>query len=216
MFALSNGDDAGKKTLERITDTIRQIPEEPFQAVGFVETELGDVMAGFVPERGSGPNGGRLVDARLLSDGTLRMLAVLTALETVPRGSRIVIENFDASLHPSRARLLAWHLSQAARRRGLNVILTTHNPASMNALDDAQMRYVWICCREANNASSVARLLDMDCSETIGLDGGLGDYVASGALERSLAPGYGAERKEAMRGWLESLAYDKQLEAYAG
>lgn len=211
LFALSKGNDAGRSTLERITKTIRQIPEEPFRAVGFVETELGDVMAGFVR-----PNGNRLIDVRLLSDGTLRTLAVLTALETVPRNARIVIENFDASLHPSRAKLLARHLSQAARRRGLNVILTTHNPAFMNALDDDQMRYVWICHRDANNDSSAVRLLDMDCSETISLNGGLGDYVASGALERWLAPGYGAERKEAMRGWLESLTFDKQLEAYAG
>lgn len=206
LFALSRGNDAGKDTLERITKTIRQIPEEPFQAVGFVETELGDVMAGFLPESGSGLNGSRVVDARLLSDGTLRMLAVLTALETVPRNSRIVIEEFDAGLHPSRAELLAQHLSEAARRRKLNVVLTTHNPAFMNVLDDEQMRCVWICHRSgAKDASSVVRLVDMDCLETIGLAGGLGDYVAAGALERRLAPGYGDERKEAMRRWLESL-----------
>ena len=60
-------------------------------------------MAGFVPENGEGTNGGVLVDARLLSDGTLRMLAVVTALETVPTGSRIIIEEFDNGLHPSRA-----------------------------------------------------------------------------------------------------------------
>lgn len=210
LFALARGDDAGKRALRRITRTIQQVIDEPFQAIGFVETYLGDVIAGFVR-----PNGSRPIDVRLLSDGTLRTLAVLTALETVPRNVRIVIENFDASLHPSRAKLFARHLSQAARRRGLNVVLTTHNPAFMNALDDDQMRYVWICHR-AYNASSVARLLDMNCSKTIGLDGGLGDHVASGALERWLAPGYGAERKEGMRRWLESLAYDKQLEAYAG
>lgn len=206
LFSLSKVNDAGRSTLERITKTIRQIPEEPFQAVGFVETELGDVMAGFVPESGTGSNGSRVVDARLLSDGTLRMLAVLTALETVPRNSRIVIEEFDAGLHPSRAELLAKHLSEAAQRRRLNVVLTTHNPAFMNVLDDEQMRCVWICHRsDSHNASSVVRLVDVDYSETIGLAGGLGDYVAAGALERRLAPGYGEERKQAMRRWLESL-----------
>lgn len=206
LFALSKGNDADKKTLRRITKTIRQIPDEPFQAIGFVETELGDVMAGFTPESGSGPNGNRLVDARLLSDGTLRMLAVLTALETAPHNSRIVIEEFDAGLHPSRVELLVQHLLEAATRRKLNVVLTTHNPAFMNALEDAQMRYVWICTRrEAGNGSGVVRLAGLDCVETIGLDGGLGDYVASGALERWLAPNYGEERKKAMRQWLESL-----------
>ncbi len=106
LFALSKGRAEERTRLHRITDTIRQIPEEPFQKIGFVETAIGDVMAGFLAEPDSGLNSDRLIDARLLSEGTLRMLAVLTALETVPTRSRIVIEEFDTGLHPSRAELL--------------------------------------------------------------------------------------------------------------
>ena len=50
LFALQNGDKTQKKALQSITETIRQIPEEPFARIGFAETPLGDVMAGFVPE----------------------------------------------------------------------------------------------------------------------------------------------------------------------
>lgn len=207
LFALSKGNKGQKAALGRITDTIRQIPEEPFQSVGFVATALGDVMAGFLAEPGSGLNGGRLIDARLLSDGTLRMLAVLTALETVPQGSRIVIEEFDTGLHPSRAELLVQRLAHAAEQRKLNLVLTTHNPAFMNALNEAQMGSVCICHRDdSRNASSVTRLVDVDSWESIGLTGGLGDFVASGALEKRLAPSYGKDRKEAMRSWVESLS----------
>lgn len=206
LFALSNGSPEAQYALFRITDTIRQIPEEPFQKIGFVETALGDVMAGFLAEPDSGFNGDRLIDARLLSDGTLRMLAVLTALETVPRGSRVVVEEFDTGLHAACAELLVRHLAEVARLRELNVVLTTHNPAFMNALAEAQMKYVWICHRDRERrASRLSRLADVDSLETIGLAGGLGDFVANGALERRLAADYGERRREAMRSWLESL-----------
>ena len=207
LFALSKGNEEQKAALGRITDAIRQIPEEPFQSIGFVETVLGDVMAGFLAEPGFGLNGDRLIDARLLSDGTLRMLAVLTALETVPQGARIVIEEFDAGLHPSRARLLVQRLAHAAEQRKLNLVLTTHNPAFMNALKQAQLGSVWICHRDdSRNASRVTRLADVDSWEAIDLTGGLGDFVASGALEKRLAPSYSEGRKEAMRKWVESLS----------
>ena len=144
------------QSCKRITETIRQIPEEPFSAIDFVETSLGDVMAGFVPENGEGTNGGVLIDARLLSDGTLRMLAVVTALETVPARSRIIIEEFDNGLHPSRARLLVQKLDEAAKRRQLNVLVTTHNPAFMDALDESQMNNALLCHRDESRGA-VAR-----------------------------------------------------------
>ena len=101
LFALNEGDEEQQAALQRITEVVRQNPEEPFINIGFVDTSLGDVMAGFVPDEGKETSGGKLVDARLLSDGTLRMLAIVTALETVPKSSRIVIEEFDNGLHPS-------------------------------------------------------------------------------------------------------------------
>ncbi len=206
LFALSKGNSEQRETLQRITRTIRQIPEEPFKSIGFVETQLGDVMAGFHAEPGSGLNG-QLMDARLLSDGTLRMLAVLTALETVPKRSRIVIEEFDNGLHPSRAKLLVQHLASTAEQRELNVLLTTHNAACMDALDEAQLKNVWICHRDgARKSSKVTRLADLDVLMTMGLKGSLGDFVTRGALENRLAANYDEDREKAMRRWIESVS----------
>lgn len=207
LFALSKGTKAQKATLGRITETIRQIPEEPFESIGFVETQLGDVMAGFCLKSGNGANGTPMVDARLLSDGTLRMLAVLVALETTPKSSRIVIEEFDTGLHPSRAELLLRHLADAAERHQLNIVLTTHNTAFMNALNEAQMESVWICHRGGEKKGSmVTRLADLDALVPAGLAGGLGDYVAGGALEKRLTPGRDEDRKKAMQRWIESVS----------
>ena len=209
LFALSEGLNEGEKqqaTLQRITETIRQIPEEPFTEIGFAETSLGDVMAGFVPGEGKEKSGRRLVDARLLSDGTLRMLAIVTALETVPESSRIVIEEFDNGLHPSRAKLLVRTLSETASRRKLNVLVTTHNPAFMDALDGSQLGSVHICHGdESGGGSRVTRLSDMDIADTLDLRGGLGDFVTRGALERHLDPDFEEKRSRKTREWLASM-----------
>ena len=206
LYALSKGDGEQHAALQRITEIVRQIPEEPFTEIGFAETSLGDVMAGFVANEGQEVRDGKLIDARLLSDGTLRMLAIITALETVPSFSRIVIEEFDNGLHPSRAKLLVRTLSETADRHNLNVLVTTHNPAFMDALDDSQMDSVLICHgNESGGGSQVTKLVDMDVAGTIGLRGGLGDFVTRGALEEHLTPDFADRRSEETRKWLESL-----------
>ena len=207
LFALSEFGEATSPPLERITEIVRQIPEEPFTMIGFEETSLGDVMAGFVTDQGNTTNGAKLVDARILSDGTLRMLAIVTALETVPSRSRIVIEEFDNGLHPSRAKLLVGALAETASRRKLNVVVTTHNPAFMDALDTRQMRNVLIChSDDSEGGSRATKLGDMDIAGTVDLRGGLGDFVTSGALERHLAPDFEKKRARETREWLESLS----------
>ena len=206
LFALQNGDEEQQATLERIAKTIQQIPEEPFARIGFAETTLGDVMLGFVPEGGDNSDEADLVDARLLSDGTLRMLAVLTAIETVPQRSRIIIEEFDSGLHPSRARLLVRTVSEAAERRNLNIVVTTHNPAFMDAIDDSQMESVLLCHHDEQlGASRVTGLNELDVAKTMAIRGGLGDFVTSGRIEQHLKPGFTDNRAEATREWLQSL-----------
>ena len=207
LFALSELQEETNPALQRITEIVRQIPEEPFTVIGFVETSLGDVMAGFVPDQGKETNGTELVDARILSDGTLRMLAIVTALETVPVSSRIVIEEFDNGLHPSRAKLLVGALAETASRRKLNVLVTTHNPAFMDALDEPQMNSVLIChSDESGSGSKATKLGDMDIAGTVGLRGGLGDFVTRGALEQHLAPDFAKKRASETREWLASLS----------
>lgn len=206
LFALSELKEQPDSAMQRITEIVRQIPEEPFTKIGFVETSLGDVMAGFVPDDGKDVNGTKLIDARILSDGTLRMLAIVTALETVPARSRIVIEEFDNGLHPSRANLLVGALAETASRRNLNVLVTTHNPAFMDALDETQMNSVVIChSDDSGSGSKATKLGDMDIAGTLGLRGGLGDFVTHGALERHLAPDFAKQRAKETREWLASL-----------
>lgn len=207
LFSLRNGDGERAAALPRITAAIRTIPEEPFREIGFAETPLDDVIAGLVAERDGAENGTRLIDARLLSNGTLRMLAVLSALESVSSGSRVVIEEFDTGLHPSRAEVLLTYVAAAASRRHLNVVLTTHNPAVMNAIEESQFPCVWICHRDDTlQAFRVTRLTEIEPAAITRLRGGLGDFISSGKLEKRLDSNYESERARFMQHWLTSLS----------
>ena len=207
LLALRDGSEEQQATLQRITATIRQIPEEPFETIDFVETALGDVMAAFARKDTHAANGKLLLDARILSDGTLRMLAIITALETVPEGSRIVIEEFDNGLHPSRANLLVQTLEEAGARRNLNILLTTHNPAFMDALGESHMDSVLISHHdETLGGFKVTPLSELDIAGTLSLQGGLGDFVTRGGLDQHLRPDFQQERAQNLKQWLSSLS----------
>ena len=87
----------GTDKLDELFGHIRRVPDEPYSEFRFVETSLNDVIFGMWEEHAN-----KLSDARMLSDGTLRTLAVLTAVTTADRYSRVVVEEFDNGLHPSR------------------------------------------------------------------------------------------------------------------
>ena len=77
----------------------------------------------------------------------------------------------------------------------------------MDALDEAQLKNVWICHRDsARKSSQVTRLVDLDQLMTTGLTGSLGDFVTRGTLENRLAATYSKDRQKAMRRWIELVS----------
>ncbi|QXE26094.1 ATPase-like protein [Richelia sinica FACHB-800] len=76
----------------------------------------------------------RYCEAALLSDGTLRVLAIAAAMLSATEGSLVVIEEIDNGVHPNRAKHLLASIRDIAERRKLRVLLSTHNPALMDAL----------------------------------------------------------------------------------
>lgn len=201
LYALHKGSAEEQASLARILQRIRQLPEEPFEAFDFVVTDLNDVLFG-IRETRDGP----LVDARLLSDGTLRCLAVLTALETVAQGSRVVIEELDNGLHPSRVRLLSEAISEACARRKLNVLVTTHNPATLDGLTREQLEGVVLCFWDrTKKASRLVPLLELPRADVLLERGHLGDLVTRRVLEQHLMPGFEESQKARAQEWLDSL-----------
>ena len=201
LYGLSTGDDDQQAILQRLLAKISQLPDEPYKKFDFTLTKLRDVIFGF-QERS-----GYRVDARVLSDGTLRTLAILAAFETVSEGARIVIEEFDNGLHPSRVGILSEAIAEVAKNRRLNVLVTTHNPATMNFLTREQLEGVVTCTwDDGKKSASLVRLDELPRYDEFLERGRLGDLVTRRVVEQYLAPEFEKERQKKVLDWLESLS----------
>lgn len=130
------------------------------------------------------------VDSRGMSDGTLRFLAILTALLTRPPGSLLVIEEVDNGLHPSRADLLVQMLRKLGAACGVDVLVTTHNPAVLDALGPEMTPFVTLSHRDPETGHSCLTLLeDLRQLPKLLAMGSLGGISTSGRLEKALLAG---------------------------
>ncbi|WP_437875614.1 AAA family ATPase [Sorangium sp. So ce513] len=81
---------------------------------------------------------GARVPARVLSDGTLRLIALLTLLRGSPPGALIAVEEPENGIYPGRLRAFVDKLVDATTPRGdvlpPQVLLTSHSPAILAAL----------------------------------------------------------------------------------
>lgn len=199
LYHLSKGSDEDKQTLQQLLDWIKHLPGEPYKGFEFVTTSLNDVILGL-------KEGDNFIDARLLSDGTLRCLAVLTALETVASGSRVIIEEFDNGLHPSRVHILLQAMKSCCERRKLNILVTTHNPATLNALDEKQLEGVVFCAWDKESKSTkLISLKDLPRHDELLESGQLGDLVTRQVVDKYFSPEFEEEHKKNAMDWLRSL-----------
>lgn len=199
LYGLRNN---GEAKLDELFGHIRQVPDEPYSGFEFVTTQLGDVIFGLHEER---PD--RLSDARMLSDGTLRTLAVLTAVTTGERHSRVVVEEFDNGLHPSRVASLIQAITRSSKKRSINVLLSTHNPEVLNALTPEQQRNVVLAFRSKTDyCSRLLPLVEVERYDELLEKGRLGDLVTRRVVDQHLDPDFERRRREEMRRWLAGLA----------
>ncbi|WP_265297374.1 AAA family ATPase [Verminephrobacter eiseniae] len=127
------------------------------------------------------------VDARGMSDGTLRFLAILTALLTRPEKSLLIIEEIDNGLHPSRANMLLEMLQTVGKQRRIDVLATTHNPALLDAMGTEMIAYITVAHRDSKTGHSILTLLeDMKRLPALLAQGTTGHLSSRGLIERSL------------------------------
>jgi predicted ATPase len=175
-------EEEGKKA--SILDFIHSLPEQDISDIGYIETPRGEVMVQLHETFG-----GKAVprDAALLSDGTLRVLAVAAALLSIPEGSVIVIEEIDNGVHPSRAEKLLADIRRIASERNLRVLLTTHNPALLDALPVEAIPDTVACYRDpVEGDSRLIRLEELASYPELVAQGPLGRLVTKGILDRYL------------------------------
>jgi predicted ATPase len=187
LFELSK---SKPEILDRIFQLTKEFPDRPYEKFNFIETPLNDVIFSLVE---SGNN----TSSRVLSDGTLRVIAVLAALETTNIFSRIVIEEFDNGLHPSRVKILFNAAVDAATRRKMNVLVTTHNPETLNHLTEDQVKSVFLCVRRTPKSDcELISLQDLPRHEELMARGRLGDLVSERIVNQYLNPSFELEREK--------------------
>lgn len=201
LFGLGQNGPEGREVLDSLFETIRHVPEESYSGFDFVETDLGDVMLGLQEQGSDTPT-----DARVLSDGTLRALAVLAAVATSPEGSRVVVEEFDNGLHPSRVSDLVAAVTDMGERRNVNVVLTTHNPVTLDSLTEKQQQGVVVAFRSLSDGSSqLRRLVKLPRHDELLERGTLGGLVTRRIIDQYVGDDLDQIRARQMQRWLEEL-----------
>ncbi len=188
----------------RVLDFVRQLPEQDIKSIEFIRTERDDVMVQAV-ETFAGREHKR--DAPVLSDGTLRVLAIAAALLSAPEGALVVIEEIDNGVHPSRAGILLDNIFNVSRDRRLSVLLTTHNPALLDALPADAVPKVACCYRDAEEGhSKLVHLEDLPSYPELVAQGLLGRLMTKNIIDRFLkdtrSDGQKADKALA---WLRSM-----------
>jgi hypothetical protein len=88
--------------------------------------------------------GGERLPAELTSDGTLRILALLTALRVQPRPAAIGVDELENGLYPGRLRRLLELIqetvaltdesdTESAKQLPIQLLMTTHSPVMLDA-----------------------------------------------------------------------------------
>ena len=192
------------RTEDEILHFIKALPEQDITNVDFIETPRNEAMVKLTETFGERQTE---YDATLLSDGTLRVLAIAAAVLSAPQGSTVVIEETDNGVHPSRAKQMLNRLSSVAHERNLRVLISSHNPALLDALPDDAVPDVVFCYRDPKTgASCLQRLADLPDYPELIAQGAVGHLLTQGILDRVVKLQRGAaERRRRARAWLEAI-----------
>lgn len=190
-----------------ILNFIQSLPEQAIDGLDFLVGPRDEVMVRLAETFG---NSRRYCEAALLSDGTLRVLAIAAAMLSAAEGSLVVIEEIDNGVHPNRAKHLLASIQDIADRRKLQVLISTHNPALMDALPDNALGDVVFCFRDTETGnkghSRLIKLGNMYDFPSLISQGELGQLVTAGIVDRFVkSPHTPEDRKQQAMAWLSRL-----------
>lgn len=125
----------------------------------------------------------RPLNARVLSDGTLRLAALAVALLGEDRRETFVIEEIENGVNPARVQLLLRLIETATRSGGgKQVIATTHAPALLDLLSQSMRNYTLVIgWDEDHGTSAVTALKDLP---------GLSEAEGTSSLSELLTEGW--------------------------
>lgn len=189
---------------EDILKFIKSLPEQDFKTLKFYPDHRDRIELALVENFA---NQEQEWNSDVLSDGTLRVLGIAAAILSVPENSTLVIEEIDNGIHPSRAKSLLNTMLLFAEKRNLKLLLTTHNPALMDALPDQALGDVVFAYRDPEQGDSrLIRLSDLEDYEGLVSQGSLGELVTKEVVDRFVKnPVSNEAKKQKALNWLEQM-----------
>ncbi len=177
-----------KQQIEKtIVEYVKLLPEKDLKRIYTVTVGAFNADAMLMCEEGWEDAPTTLVDASGMSDGTLRYLAIVTALLTRPENSLFVIEEVDNGLHPSRATNLLEMLKSLGASRKIDILITTHNPATLDAAGHKMAPFIFAVHRDRKTGCSLITPLDeLDALPKLMASGTLGDVSTNRGIENAL------------------------------
>lgn len=100
---------------------------------------------------------GRWYSGRLISEGTLRLLGLLTAIHPISQATVVAYEEPENGVHPTRLKLMADLLKNAVTDQGKQIIVTTHSPVFPEYFDDRDL----FVCRKEKNSTEIRPFLSL-------------------------------------------------------
>ncbi len=137
---------------ERITDTFGSIAPH-IETMKSSQVRAGKEYVEFVESIV-----GRGIESWESSDGSLRALAILIALETHPPHTTMIIEEPEQNLHPWAVHSLMDHIREVIEKRHLQVVITTH---SQQVLERVKPDEVLVASRTTVGGTKFKNLQDL-------------------------------------------------------
>jgi predicted ATPase len=161
---------ASPEAKRTIMAALDRLNEQEISDIAIAASALDDVMLTLHEGRD-----GHAVSARLMSDGSLRFLAVLVALMQAPTAGEqdddtaadavgqttMVIEELENGLHASQAVTLVELIREQVHSRRVRALATAHSPALLDALRGDEHGSVVVCQRDEAGGSRLRRLIEL-------------------------------------------------------
>ena len=140
----------------------------------------------------------RKFTARSASDGTLRFLAMLAGVLGGEPENLYFFEDIETGIHPARLSLLVDLIETQTKRKGFQVVTTTHSPALLEMLSDQTFGSTSIVYRDEESADSNIRpLANLSIASELRKTQGLARLHSSGWMENVLGFEHDPEEKAA-------------------
>lgn len=160
---------------------IRSLPEQDFKTLKFYKDHRDRVELALVENFGERTRMGN----RVTLGWNITSIRDCSSNIICFTNSTIVIEEIDNGIHPSRAKCLLETMFYFAEKKKLKLLLSTHNPALMDALPDKALGDVVFTYRDPKEGDSrLVRLSDLDDYVSLVSQGPLGELVTQGIVDR--------------------------------